>query len=44
MEDIISKFNTTVEILKSSATYNFAWQKSFAGPGAVDLTSIDLNC
>ena len=28
MECIISKFNTSVEILKSSYTYNFAWQKS----------------
>ena len=28
MECIISKFNTTVEILKSSTTYNFALQKS----------------
>ena len=28
MECIISRFNTSVEILKSSATYNFAWQKS----------------
>ena len=31
MECIISRFNTSVEILKSSATYNFAWQKS-GGP------------
>ena len=28
MECIISRFNTSVEILNSSATYNFAWQKS----------------
>ena len=28
MECIISRFDNSVEILKSSATYNFAWQKS----------------
>ena len=28
MEFIISKFHASVEILKSSATFNFAWQKS----------------
>ena len=28
MKCIISKCNTSVEILKSSTTYNFAWQKS----------------
>ena len=33
MECIISKFNTSVEILKSSSTYNFAWQKSGGGMG-----------
>ena len=27
----ISKFNTTVEILKSSSTYDFAWQKRVGG-------------
>ena len=35
MEFIISKFHASVEILKSSATFNFAWQKSFAGPDIV---------
>ena len=33
MECIISKFNTPIEILKSSSTYNFAWQKSGVGHG-----------
>ena len=33
MECIISRFNTSVEILNSSATYNFACQKKWGGHG-----------
>ena len=45
MECIISKCNNSVEILKFSATYNFAWQKSGGGhgpPGPPSFAGPDL--